>query len=622
MERLFGMETEYALTALGRDGNAAERSEALNRLLGLARRKLVHLPGADCHGIFLANGGRLYIDSGLHPEFCTPESANPWDVVRYVEAGQRIVQNLASDLAREPEYSEILLLKCNVDYGGARTSWGAHESYMHKANPRLLSEEVIPHLVSRLIYTGAGGFNSLSCGVEFTLSPRVPHLEAEVSDSSTYNRGIFHTKDEPLTKPGYHRFHALCGESLCSQTAAWLKVACTAMVVAMTEGGLRPGKAVRLRNSLGAMRTFAGDPECKATVELVDGRRLTAETIQRQYLELAEQHLRDDFMPPWAPEACEQWRAMLDRLRDAPASVETALDWAIKYALFRNRVARSARVTWESLPHWTYLLGEMLKALQETPYRDKTVTVEFVLSPQSPVKEAVDRLGPYLREHGLAWDALRPFLQLRCELFEIDARFGQLGQNGIFEAMDGAGVLSHRLAGVDNIEHAMEHPPAVGRASVRGQCIRRLAGSNGRYVCDWQMVLDNHENRVCDLADPFATEEKWREQARHREDHLDGRALRDLDIRQLFEAHRARLAARRAAMSPEYRIGSRVVIAPSYQADAEPYAGRAAVVTSVGRDEGGPYYRLDVDGGRMAWRAQHLRPEVPAPVPPTPPERR
>ena len=29
----------------------------------------------------------------------------------------------------------------------------------------------MPHLVSRVVYTGAGGFNNLSKGIEFTLSP-------------------------------------------------------------------------------------------------------------------------------------------------------------------------------------------------------------------------------------------------------------------------------------------------------------------------------------------------------------------------------------------------------------------------------------------------------------------
>ena len=38
--------------------------------------------------------------------------------------------------------------------------------------------ESIPHLVSRIIYTGAGGFDNAAAGIQFMISPRVPHSEA------------------------------------------------------------------------------------------------------------------------------------------------------------------------------------------------------------------------------------------------------------------------------------------------------------------------------------------------------------------------------------------------------------------------------------------------------------
>ena len=117
---------------------------------------------------------------------------------------------------------------------------------------------------------------SLSPGVEFILSPRVPHMVREVSNDSTGNRGIFHTKDESLCGKGYHRLHLLCGESLCSETATWLKVGTTALVVALIEAGLRPGDAVALQSPLEAMRSFASDTVCKAIVESASGKDLTA----------------------------------------------------------------------------------------------------------------------------------------------------------------------------------------------------------------------------------------------------------------------------------------------------------------------------------------------------------
>ena len=68
---------------------------------------------------------------------------------------------------------------------------------------------------------------------------------------------IFHTKNESLSMKGYHRLHLLCGESLCSERATWLKIGITALIVAMIEGGGRPGNTVQLKDPLASMHLFA-----------------------------------------------------------------------------------------------------------------------------------------------------------------------------------------------------------------------------------------------------------------------------------------------------------------------------------------------------------------------------
>lgn len=245
-ERLFGVETEYAITGLA-GGVGIDRQRLVCRLLEAAGKELVHLPDLHGNGLYLQNGARFYVDCGLHPEFSTPECANPWDAVRYIRAGEEILARLASRAeSAEGQGAEVLCFLCNVDYGGGQATWGCHESYLHRGDPAVFPKQIIPHLVSRIIYTGAGGFNPLAAGLEFTLSPRAAHLTNAVSSDSTGNRGIFHTKDESLCGPGYHRLHLLCGESLCSETASWLKLGATALVVAMIEAGVNPGGAVDL----------------------------------------------------------------------------------------------------------------------------------------------------------------------------------------------------------------------------------------------------------------------------------------------------------------------------------------------------------------------------------------
>ena len=73
-DRLFGLETEYAFSALGPRGARVDQGRALSRLMDLAREHLPCLPDRSSSGIFLQNGSRLYLDCGGHPELATPEN--------------------------------------------------------------------------------------------------------------------------------------------------------------------------------------------------------------------------------------------------------------------------------------------------------------------------------------------------------------------------------------------------------------------------------------------------------------------------------------------------------------------------------------------------------------------
>jgi proteasome accessory factor A len=485
-ERLFGMEIEYGCAARCReDARPSRGRDWMERFMKIAGEKLPHLPSMEGGGIFLENGARFYVDCS-HPEMTTPECSNPWDVVRYMQAGERMLTAIAGELIRrEPALAEVVLFKTNVDHSGSGATWGCHTSFMHGGNPAEFPDQIIPHLVSRIVYSGAGGLELSDGRLRFTLSPRVRFLECEVSGCSTSQRGIFHTKDETLARDGYHRLHIICGESLCSETALWLNMGATALIVAMIEARLRPGEAVRLSNPLEAMRRFTVDPACRATAPTASGRRLSAIQIQRHYLERAESYQNEPFMPPWTRQVCSQWRKMLDRLENgAPGSVASTLDWAMKLGLFLHHAERRGL----SLQHWYHPDQAMRRVHDGNP---------FALSnEEAPVSNKSDCAPPAVRK-------------VHQELCEIDTRFGQLGSNGIFAALDQAGVLGHRFAGVDNIEHALANPPAIGRARLRGLCVRRFNGQNQRYSCSWRNVVDHEKNLLLDLSEPFITDESW-----------------------------------------------------------------------------------------------------------------
>ncbi len=505
-ERMFGLETEYAV-GVWPPGGTVTRVQLLERLLVAARRHLRCLPDARSLGVYLANGSRLYVDVGEHPELATPECTHPSELVRYVRAGERLLVELGRLVEQQSlPGGKICWMISNVDYSGAGTTWGCHESYLHRASADALSEQLVPHLVTRVIYCGAGGFNNLKPELEFTLSPRAFHIQQVISGDSTGARGIFHTKQEPLARRGYHRLHLLCGESLCSDIATWLKVGTTALLVALTEAGFRPGREVRLADPLSALRTVAGDPSCRAELALANGQHWTAVRIQRHYLAQVEERLDHPVMPPWAREVCRHWREILDRLEDAPDSVTSVLDWAIKWKLYRH-YARRCGFSWETLLRWDRLLKQVRRRfpdLELTQISEEALPGLGISLPQPAV--TAESLSPQER---LVWRQLASFSRLRAELLELDARFGELDGRGVFAELDRQGLLTHHAPGVENIADAMFHPPQRGRARLRGEAVRRLAESGTAGRCHWEAVWDLKAKQVLDLSDPFAQQEQW-----------------------------------------------------------------------------------------------------------------
>ncbi len=501
---LFGVETEYALAP------HEHRRNCLEQLIELAREKLAHLPGVRGCDLFLANGSRLYIDCGEHPELATPECTTPYEVVRYVLAGDALLSDLI-DRIELPDGAKPFLFKGNVDYTGAHSTWGCHESFLCRTDPARVPDAIMSHLVSRIIYTGAGGFNPFAPGIQFAVSPRAWHLPNAVSKESTKSRGIFHAKDEPLSKQGYHRIHLICGESVRSEKAMLLRTGATALVVALIDAGKRPGRGFELTDPVAALRMFTTDPDCRATVPLANGRHATALEIQHHYLEMVEKHADASFMPDWAPKVCRDWRRMLDRIENDPDSLARVLDWAMKRTLFERRIEQS-EIDAATIPAWNHVVGEIDRGLEAGSVKGMATRVEAVLGTTSAIPGTIRGLDDYVREHSLDWSLLRPFVNLRKELFTIDVRFTEVGGR-LFETLDDAGVLEHRAPGVGSVRAAMTRCPSKGRARLRGRLVRRHFRSKGMRAT-WKSVWDGEKNRILDMSDPFDEDGEWKDMSK------------------------------------------------------------------------------------------------------------
>ena len=111
--RIFGLENEYGLTCTLND----ERRMSPDNVARYLFEKVI--PGAHHANVFLENGTRLYLDTGFHPEYATPECDDVAELVIHDKAGERIVDDLRHQaekrLQEDGIEGNILLFKNNTD---------------------------------------------------------------------------------------------------------------------------------------------------------------------------------------------------------------------------------------------------------------------------------------------------------------------------------------------------------------------------------------------------------------------------------------------------------------------------------------------------------------------------
>src|SRR5512138_660664 len=336
--RIFGLENEYGLTCTL---NGQRRLSPDNVARYLFEKVI---PGARNANVFLENGARLYLDTGFHPEYATPECDDIVDLVIHDKAGERIVEDLlhqAEKRLREDGISgHILLFKNNTDSAG--NSYGCHENYLvsRDVSFQRLAEGLIPFFVTRQIFAGAGKVLQTPRGFHYCLSQRAQHICQEISGATTSSRSIINTRDEPhADAERYRRLHVIVGDSNMSEVATYLKIGTTALVLAMVEdGALR--RDLALEDPVRAIKEISHDTTCTRKVRLKRGKELSAIELQREYLELALDYYATVESSPIVQDLLERWQSVLDRLSVDPLSCAREVDWIIKKELIQAYMAR------------------------------------------------------------------------------------------------------------------------------------------------------------------------------------------------------------------------------------------------------------------------------------------
>ena len=455
IRRIVGIETEFGITSVGAEGSRSLGADEIARYLF---RPVVERWRSS--NVFLANGSRLYLDVGSHPEYATAECDGLLQLVAHDRAGERIVDDLGRDaeeaLAAEGIDAKVYLFKNNTDSVG--NSYGCHENYLldRSTQVRSIATALMPFLVSRQLLCGAGkilpptpagmGLGEVE-GASFCFSQRAEHMWDALSSATTRSRPLINTRDEPHADSArFRRMHVIVGDSNMIETTTLLKVASTRLVLEMLEAGveLRP---MAVAHPVRAIREISRDLTGTQPVAMTDGTTMNALEIQREFLAAVHRYLdaggweRDD--RPVIEQCVALWERVLDAVESGDHdSIAADIDWAAKLRLIRQ-------------------------------VQDKT---------------GVDLDHPKLAQIDLTYHDIRP-------------------GRGLHSILERRGLVS-RAVDEAAIEQARTTAPATTRAALRGEFITAAREAGRDFTVDWVhlKVADGMLPTVA-LADPFANED-------------------------------------------------------------------------------------------------------------------
>ena len=434
-----GLETEYGVTCVV-DGQRRLSPDEVARYLF---RKVVVWGRSS--NVFLPNGGRLYLDVGSHPEYATAECDNLSDLIKQDQAGDRIVEELAVSaeirLNAEGIKGQIHLFKNNMDAAG--NSYGCHENFSvsRKKNFEEVTESIIPFLITRQIFCGAGKWISSSKGANFQISQRAEHMWESVSSATTRSRPIINTRDEPHADPDeYRRLHIIVGDSNMSETTTVLKVATTELMLRAAELGLLKDKFT-IENPIRTIREISNDLKFRNSFRLSSGREITALQMQNEMynIVLSMSSLDEILEKPFYRYALNLWRRSLDALESQDYSlVDMELDWMIKRKFMNS----------------------------------------------------------YKEKHQLN--------DMDSRLILLDISYHNIRKDrGLFYILEKSGMAKTLITNND-VNSAMENPPETTRAALRGRFIKVAQEKKRDFTVDWvNLKINDQQQSSIACKDPF-----------------------------------------------------------------------------------------------------------------------
>lgn len=272
---------------------------------------------------WLYNGGYIYVEGIAHPEYASPECRRVIDAVRFNKAGEQLICRAFpnckfwKDNCAPPANSSA-----DTPTADGLISYGCHESYLVFNIPDFGAPHFIsalaPFLASRQIIDGSGFVDSKG---ELHLSQRAPFIDLLASTGTLGSRAIVNLRKEDHTgqRADLRRLHLIVGDANLMETAIFLKIGMTSLVLSMMEDGCAPSFGVYI-NWPGFLKDINDNVFGKAKVILLPtGDWLSALELQWIYCNAAINYVSKTSFESEESEheakmICSLWERSIDAL--------------------------------------------------------------------------------------------------------------------------------------------------------------------------------------------------------------------------------------------------------------------------------------------------------------------
>ncbi len=363
---------------------------------------------------------------------------------------------------------------------------------------RNLTPDLAPFLATRQVFSGGGAIEFDGATAPLRLSARASRLRRMWGVSlGQRGKAVFDLKPfvrEPLSLLRKRKRLCVAGaDSLMCETARFLGMGTTALVLTMLEEGVRFPEARLCDPVRSWRRVSAAGPH--AGLRNRDTRARTALEIQRLYLGRAMSHFAGAPEESLAGQVLRLWKDVLERIEDDPASLWGRVDWATKKMLLDGLVFSHG--DWKRYGAYGALFDEVKRRLPEDASLTgiDRETVRLCLGPRG-----VRAFAPLL-EDGEEFARQRALYlagaKLNFGLHEISRR------GGYYQQLRAAGEIPSLIDEEDGAL-AMTQPPANTRAAIRARAIA-LARDPSDMRASWDVIRVNSLKMRVTMRDPLLT---------------------------------------------------------------------------------------------------------------------